>query len=336
MLLIMSSLAFGDSANITLDLLADIVEAQEQAIVDITVEYTISVDPPPKKQNGLIIGIGPKKYKWFASKPFTELSKSSCDFSVMNENENAWDVHISQAYNGKVAKKYQLDGWPNRSSEGIITNKRNFKPIKSATPLAYTVHHFADQYFSLSQLLREKEKVTVVLDNEIRTVNNFDAICIDIYGHSKDKKVLAQRVFFSPEHNFTPVKIEYFNGRTTSVEFNVLELEEVKEGIWFPIKGCSISSRPNTPQNIYQASKVILNQGLKEDFFDIEFPPGTEIHDEITGLRYIIKPTEEQNMKIILFTIVAFFVLIICFLLYKRRRLKRPKTFLESWVWSLT
>jgi hypothetical protein len=212
----------------------------------------------------------------------------------MNENENAWDVHISQAYNGKVAKKYQLDGWPNRSSEGIITNKRNFKPIKSATPLAYTVHHFADQYFSLSQLLREKEKVTVVLDNEIRTVNNFDAICIDIYGHSKDKKVLAQRVFFSPEHNFTPVKIEYFNGRTTSVEFNVLELEEVKEGIWFPIKGCSISSRPNTPQNIYQASKVILNQGLKEDFFDIEFPPGTEVLDEIAGVTYVIQPSEQQ------------------------------------------
>jgi len=296
-LLFMSNLALGDSANMTLESLADICEAMEKAVLDVTVEYEFSIDPPPKKQVGLTIGIGAQKYTWSAAKPFTELSKSSCDFSVMNEYGDTWDVHILQTYNGKIAKQYQLDGWPNRSSEGIITNKRNFKPIKSLTPLVYTVHHFADQYFPLSQLLREKEKVTIALDNNIIKVNNFDAICVSIYAHIEDKKVLAQRVFFSPEHSFALVKIEYFNGRTSAGSFDVLELEEVKEGVWFPVKGCSTPSDPNDPKNIYQASKVILNQGLKKGFFDLEFPPGTEVHDEITGLRYIIKPTEEQFDK---------------------------------------
>lgn len=296
-LLFASNLALGDSSNMTLESLADICEAMEKTILDVTVKYEFSIDPPPKSKAGVTVGTGPQKYTWSAATPFTELSKSSCDFSVMNEYGDTWDVHISQAYDGKIAKKYQLDGWPKRSSEGIITNKRNFKPIKSLTPLAYTVHHFVDQYFTLSQLLREKEKVTIALDNNIVKVNNFNAICVSVYGHSGDKKILAQRVFFSTEHNFTPIKIEYFNGRVSAGSFDVLELEEVKEGIWFPVEGCSISSDPNTPKNIYKASKVLLNQRLKKDFFDIEFPTGTEVHDEITGLRYIIKPTEEQFDK---------------------------------------
>ena len=280
-ILFMSNLALGDSVNMTLDSLADICESMEKAILDVTVEYEFSVDPLPQNRVGVLVATRPEKYTWSAAKPFTDLSKSSCDFTVMNESGDTWDAHISQSYNGKIAKKYQLDGWPNRSSEGIITKRRNFKPIKSATPLVYTVHYFADQTLSLSQRLRDKDKVTVALDTNIVKVNSYDAICVDIYGSFEGKRVHTQRVFFSPEHNFTLVKIEFFNGRTSAGSFDVLELEEVEEGVWFPVKGRHISPGPNAPKNIYQASKVVLNQGLKKDYFDIDFPPGTEVHDEI-------------------------------------------------------
>ena len=179
-LLFTSNLAFGGSANITLESLADICEAMEKAILDVTVEYEFSIDPPPKKQVGVLTGVGPRKYTWSAAKPFAELSKSSCDYSLMNEHGDTWNVHQLQAYNGKIAKQYKLGSSLNRSSRGIITDKRNFKPRKSATPLVYTVHYFADEYFTLSQLLREKEKVTVTLDNNIVNVNNFNAICINV------------------------------------------------------------------------------------------------------------------------------------------------------------
>ena len=293
----MLGFTFGDSTNITLDSLSDICEAMERAIIDVTVEYEISFDPLPtldeiQKLGGSAVGTGPQKFTWSAAKPFRELSKSSCDLSVMGGNGGNWDVHISQAYNGKVAKKYQLDGWPRKTSKGIITNKEIFRLRHADTPLFYTVHHFTDH--PLSQILREKEKFTVVLDNKIQKVNNDNAICVSIYAHIEGKKVITQRVFFSLEHNFTPVKIEYFNGRTATIEYDVLELKEIEKGIWFPMKGCAVSLEPNDPKIVYQASKVVLNQGLKKEFFDIEFPPGAEVRDEIMGSRYIIKPTLKQ------------------------------------------
>jgi len=289
----MTNSAFGNSVNITLDSLADLCETHEKAIVDATVEYEFSVVPLPTieqaRERGEIICTGPQEFTWSGAAPFDELSVSSCDYSVMDETGNKWDVHISQSYNGQVAKKYQLDGWPQSYSEGIITNETNFKPIKSCTPIAYTVHHFAGDYFSLSQLLREKEKVTVVLDNEIRKVNDFDAISVDIYAHFEDKKILAQRVYFSRDHDFTPIKIEYFNGRTSAIAYNVLELKKVNTGIWFPVKGCASTSDPNEPKNIYQARRVVLNQGLDKEFIDIEFPASTKVFDQIKNTEYVVK-----------------------------------------------
>ena len=293
MFFFISGWTLGESVNTTLDSLADICEAQEKAIVDATVEYEFSVVPLPNieqaPKEGWAVLTGPEQYRWSGAAPFDKLSISSCDFSIMDENGNEWDVHISQSYNGQVAKKYQLDGWPQSDSEGIITNETNFKPIKSCTPIGYTVHHFAGDYFCLSQLLREKEKVTVVLDNQVRKVNDFNAVSVDIYAHIENKKILAQRVCFSPDHDFTPIEIEYFNGRTSVIKFDVLELKEINSGVWFPMKGCTSTSDPNEPKAIYQARRVVLNQGLDKEFFDIQFPAGTKVHDRINNTRYVVK-----------------------------------------------
>jgi hypothetical protein len=271
----------------------------ENAITDVTVVYEFSIEPPPtleklKSHGGGVVLRGPEKYTWSAVKPLTEISKSSCDYTVMNEDGNTYDVHISQSYNGKIAKQYLLDGWPTRHSGGIISNRKNFKPLMSSTPLVYTVHCFAEDDFSLPHFLREKEKVTTILDNEIKTVNDFNTISVTIYVRFESKEILARRIFFAVEHNFTPVKFEYFNGRTVSDETNVLELKEVKEGIWFPVKGYRISYFPDILKGIYNASSVVANQGLEKSRFDIEFPPGTKVEDHITGKMYTIKPTQQQ------------------------------------------
>jgi hypothetical protein len=79
-----------------------------------------------------------------------------------------------------------------------------------------------------------------------------------------------------------------FNGRTSAIKFDVLELKKIN-GIWFPMKGCAVSPDPNDPKNFYQAHSVILNQGLDKEFFDIEFPEGTKVYDQINDRQYVVK-----------------------------------------------
>jgi len=292
MFFLISNSTFADSTNITLDSLADICQEQEKAIADATVEYEFSVVPLPtidqSPKAGWAVLTGPEHYTWSGAAPFDKLWLSSSYRSIIDKDGNQWQVHICQSYNGQVAKKFELNDGPEDFSDGIITDDKNIKQIKSSTPIVYTVHHFAGEYFCLSQLLREKGKLTVVLDNQIRKVNDFNSVSVDIYAHIEDKKILAQRVCFSVDHDFTPIKIEYFNGRTSSIAFDVLELKEIND-IWFPMKGCAVSPDPNDPKNFYQAHSVILNQGLDKEFFDIEFPEGTKVYDQINDRQYVVK-----------------------------------------------
>jgi len=66
-------------------------------------------------------------------------------------------------------------------------------------------------------------------------------------------------------------------------------LKQVAEGLWFPSSGC-IGSPDEERVNVFQTtSKIVVNQGLTEKDFDIEFPPGTEVRDDIKGRKYVIK-----------------------------------------------
>lgn len=86
--------------------------------------------------------------------------------------------------------------------------------------------------------------------------------------------------------------------RKASPIFDVNSLQEVQKGLWFPSSGLITSSDPNYRINGFCAiGKILVNQGLKDKDFDIKFPPGTTVIDEITGKMYTIKPTQEQVDK---------------------------------------
>jgi len=288
-LIFFNPLAYGDTVDISLEELAAICETAEDSILDVTVEYEFSVDPLPEPRSGTFADAGPSKIKWTGAKPFSELSLYSEESSVKNVSDQTWNIHTSSSYNGKIAKRYHFEDQPARKiSEGVITNNKKPMPRWSKTPLIYTSHFFQLIYGrSLHEILRAKDTELIKLDNEIKEVNGFNTIRVDMYVRIEGTKAHLKSMYFSPEHNFTIVKIELYNGKQAVVAYDVLELKEVKDGIWFPVSGCIAPSSPTNAKNIYKATSVVINQGLKKEHFDIEFPAGTEIFNETVDLRYI-------------------------------------------------
>jgi hypothetical protein len=293
----MAPLALAPSMEITLDCLADICQSMESTIFDVVVEYETYNDPPPKLEDiagtDNVLQKGRAKHVWAwatTGGPYIERFKSTKKVTVVNEHGDSWDSEITQSYNGEVAKRYQFDGWPNKLSRGMITKRQDFMPDRSATPLGFTVLRFNEK--PLSECLREKDFVR--LDNTIKTVNGFNTIHVDLFVHWKDKEILSKRVYFSVDNVFTPVKIEYFSRKDeVALAVEVFELEKVAEELWFPKKGRLTPSVPGSRAYIYEASKIVVNQGLADEHFDIEFPPGTEVRDEINDRIYVVKSADE-------------------------------------------
>jgi len=75
---------------------------------------------------------------------------------------------------------------------------------------------------------------------------------------------------------------------------DIHSLQEVQKGLWFPSTGFTKSTNNKRINGFRALGKILVNQGLKDEDFDIEFPPGTRVADEITGKSYTIKPTQQQ------------------------------------------
>jgi hypothetical protein len=146
----------------------------------------------------------------------------------------------------------------------------------------------------LSAILRQYKEL-VRLDNTITKVNGFNTIRADFL--QEQTKQVCIRIFFSVDHGYTPVRYEYVNKGMPDLTFEVSSLEKVAEGLWFPSSGLIsgsgiVSSSGEERVNGFQIiSKILVNQGLTDEHFDIEFPPGTEVRDEIKDLEYVVKPT---------------------------------------------
>jgi len=296
------------SFAITIDDLADIFEALERHLQDIHIEFEWDNDPPMNvndiKGRSLLIAKGPRKCTWTTKRPFNEFSMSTEEATFMNEYEDSWIGKTKQSYNGKVAKHLQTGSrlHKNRLS-GTVTKSNRFIHDTQFTPAGYSILHFSNSTVysktPLSEFLRNKEKEFIHLDENIKNKNGFKTIRVDIF--QKQTKILCGSVYFSVEHGYTPVSYEYYgndaNGNTELKLFcNVTSLEKISDGVWFP-SVCRRGS-PNIKRcDVFKTTKIILNQGLQDEYFDFEFPPGTKIRDEILGLTYVYKPTQDNFDK---------------------------------------
>jgi len=278
--------------GITTEDLSVICEGYESTIVDIQIEYEWWVEPaiaPEKAGRDMILPLG--RTEWFlaAKYPFTEYSLSTERTRVTNGSQQ-WTSSRKQSYDGKKGKylsSYDKSGTVKHL--GTLTKSKRFIPHRNLCPFGFTLERFRD--YPVSKLLEEDDKV--ILDTAIRKTNDFETISATFFTTPKKERAYL-RLYFSPEHGYTLVEIEYVNKQNQpEISVDVIELQEVSACIWFPIKG-RIGVLDDESVNLYKATKVMVNKGLTDDYFDFEFQPGTKVVDEVTGSEYIIRPSEEQ------------------------------------------
>ncbi|MFQ6116195.1 MAG: hypothetical protein ACE5NG_19200, partial [bacterium] len=306
-IIFVSLLCWSSSAiAITIDELADICEAMEKNIQDIHIEFEWDLDPPPDINEmpgkNFLMSKGPEKFTWATKRPFGQFSLSTQEATVVNQYGHSHKETIKQSYNGKIAKRLQKSSWQHRNDllEGYVTRRDNLVLDMRQTPAGFSILHFSLRKAAgrkpLSEFLRDNKEV-ISLDDNIVKINGFNAIKVDILH--KITKVLWGTVYFSVEHGYTPVRYEYWNGsrKRLITRYNITSFEKISDGLWFPKSGY-IESPDDDRRTVFTASKIILNQGLSDEYFDFEFPPGTRVVDEISGTCYVFHPTEGKlNQK---------------------------------------
>ncbi len=275
---------------ITVEELADICEAMEKNIQDIYIEFERRFDPPPDinemPTSNSFMSKGPEKVTWATKRPFGQFSLSTQEVTLVNRYGDYHNSTIKQSYNGKIAKRFQKSSggqFRNDRLEGFVTRRNKLVYDMQHTPAGFSILHFSLREAAgrkpLSEFLRDNKEV-ISLDDNIVKINGFNAIKIDILH--KIAKVLWGTVYFSVEHGYTPVRYEYWSGglKRLIVRHNVTSLEKISDGLWFPKS--AYSEWPDGDGDIifYTATKISLNQGLGDEYFDFEFPPGTKVYDE--------------------------------------------------------
>ena len=304
------------SRAITSDELSKICKTMESAYKDITVEYEWLVEPArtvedlKKDEIGGFITLGPEKIKWSSKRPFKERSLFESTATYMDKNEHTFREIIMESYDGKIAKRFSRGALSSTgeqvdSSLGTITERKDFIPELNTTPLSFSVLRLLyvnGNDKSVSEYLKEKEFVRIAEPNE--KVNGFKAICAEFLWDAPKvqilhKKQVCKRIYFSIDHGYTPIKFEDFNpsesGPKLIFSVDITSLKKVSDNLWFPSSG-SLKMTDNNLTNKYKASKIIVNQGLTDDYFNIKFPPGIRVDDEITGTRYVQAENEIKSL----------------------------------------
>jgi len=298
---------------VTLDDLADMCDAMESAIVDIAVEYEWIVDPAPTiediKGTSRTIVKGPQKCTWLTKRPFAERSLMIQRQTNLNQFADSSDSVVMESFNGKVAQYASVssalpDGAKGILSRGVIAEVRRFTVPEGQSPMVFSILaiHGQEKTICLSTALRKEGFVR--FEEDQGEINGFPVaraeLLIEAPSSSAAHKLPYTRVYFSTAHSYTPVRYEYVsptaNGPQVTASVDVTSLEQVSPGLWFPSAGCLTLMGDNL-KNRYQATEIVVNQGLSDEDFHVEFPPGTQVKDEVTGERYLVKSTEEPFEK---------------------------------------
>jgi hypothetical protein len=195
------------------------------------------------------------------------------------------------AYNGDRYKQVTIGGLNVRQPQGLITKRRDLLKQWHLTPMGFTILRGGIREGLLSELLRGHPEVLRLVP-DIRQVGDFRTIELDFITPAG---AVHRKMFLSVDHGYAPVRWQWLHvsDGTVQAEVDVLALKEVSPGMWFPVKGTTGHVEDPT-RNIYEAKEVKLNQNLSKEHFDVEFPPGTAVIDEIANVQYTYRPTGAQ------------------------------------------
>ncbi len=143
----------------------------------------------------------------------------------------------------------------------------------------------------LSELL-VKEHAS--FDGEIDVIDGRQAYVV---GIKKPGKSSYTRMWIDRERGM-PVRYEYYDRHPDSSraklisEVKSIELHQLPNGGWFPVKGTRILQRggPPKPYSIFNHITVDINsitikrKDIPDSLFKLEFPEGARVHNSITGV----------------------------------------------------
>ncbi len=296
------------AAAITTDELADIIEQMESAIVDISLEYEWLVDTKQTLEErlklaairGWAISTGPSNCKMVCSvadfdpndpdallfdKFLLEQSGTS-----MTKPDVSWNSLTKKSYNGVISKNLYVGGPQGTAKEGriFIPDRPSYSWIFNPVKYFSIFRYRAIEKIPLSEMLRNG---IVRTNYTVKRIKDFNTISVEFIDESTSKPF--KRVLFSVDHGFTPVKYEDLNTQTAAPIFTVetTSLQKVGPGLWFPGSGVMTNHTDTQGRsNVYKATgQIAVDQGLIMRHFDIDFPTGTKVHDEIKGKEYVVK-----------------------------------------------
>lgn len=308
---------------ITADELISKFQWIESSIKDVSVEYEWYIIPPYtpqefKKETGedmLVSKDGILTNKIFAVRFFDSNNVnplvSPYRWKVLRESYTtilgikgeSWDNRIEESYDGQIHKMLNVDGRFSSLQSGLVSkDSREDSYVKiRESPIGFSILRFEVDGFDtlLSTLLRERaDKNLIRIGSEGQKVGDFNTICVELFLQLDSGKVPIRRIYFSIEHNYTPVKFEYLNpskegGSKLAIVVEVQSLQSVGEGLWFPTSGTSKWSDDEHERAFQVKGKILINQGFMDKDFDIKFPVGTRVSDQIAGKEYKVSAEDQ-------------------------------------------
>jgi hypothetical protein len=294
----------------------------ESAVSDICVDYEWYNIPPltaeeEEKKMGapvLVPKDGIRKFKLYLSRPPADsnqtikqgLSADAYDpnlspvnwgfvkeesATLVMKDGNSWQQTTKESCDGKVGRKLSMGGWPTPRKWAKISGQKQEPEVSlRLTPMGFSVFHTSlskmTNYYTLSYILKNNPEM-IYLDTTVQSVGGFKTIHIDLLQQTA--KIPVARIYFSIDHNYTPVRFEYLRRDNPNVTFEVQTLEKIGENLWFPSSGDIINSDSDNINAFQTTSPIICNQKRDNKVFEIELPSGTEVTDEVKGTTYKVK-----------------------------------------------
>lgn len=274
-IILIASLLVLPCQALTLDELADIFDEMESAVTDISIEYEWYNQNELTEEDihgaGLLVPVSRAACTFTTAKPFTELQAYSEKVDLSQGPGTTFTSDRRYTYDGTLFRQLRSDG-----VKGFVTRRTDLLHSWNLTPMAFTIFRFYPQGL-LSQGLRELPERFRLVDG-IQQIRDFRTIELDSV---LDTGQVYQKMFLAVDHGYAPVRFEYISVSDNSVNFEVevLALQQVADGFWFPFKG-TMGSPKEDDGSVFEVKRVTLNQHLSKDDFNLAFPPGIEVNDE--------------------------------------------------------
>lgn len=294
----------------TTEQLANKYQSVKNVVQDISFEYEYRIEPPWSFNEVNNIGADTTSLGLFKD-GMLESKLKAARFSDPNDsvgrtkwkyiyeetyttfmaNGNLWDVLVKVSYNGKVYKQLIINTHPDSVvfKNGVISPKEIDPGYLFMSPIGCSIFRLDDVEFtkdiSLSSILQEHKEMIQATDSMSR-VNDFNAVRFDLL--QMKTKLPYTRIYFSVDHNYAPVKYEHLKGKNGEIAScdEVHSLEQIADGVWFPTSGLHRIGNEERVNAFQVKGKILVNQGLADKDFDLEFPVGTKVQDQITGREY--------------------------------------------------